>query len=255
MQRQRLGRSMPSPGNRCPAWSSGSAHDAATSSPRSRTPMSRTARIASSLGGVDDGAVEGIQSRQNDPRIGGLPCAYCLSCSPQPLLASPRRRPGLRPTITKTLLRAGLGCASRATNLQQITGRAGQAIKAGDNQHVLFADVIEQTRELRPIARSAGHFFLEDPPTPRFLQRGALKGEVLVVSTDPGVADEHVEPSRMSSRNNWLTRQTFCQNAMRTRRRELFYRHEACKRKKLKGALRSAISLLVAITARCFQPA
>jgi hypothetical protein len=97
---------------------------------------------------------------------------------------------------------AGAGVAQQFGDLQQVTFRAGQAIEAGDNQHVLFADVIEQTRELRPVARGTGHFLLEDPPIPRFLQRGALEGEVLVVSTDPGVADEHAEPSRMSSRND-----------------------------------------------------
>jgi len=60
-----------------------------------------------------------------------------------------------------------------------------------DSDDIVLADLVEQSRELRPRARGARDLLLVDASAAGLLQGGTLQGEVLVVGADAGIADEH----------------------------------------------------------------
>ena len=76
---------------------------------------------------------------------------------------------------------AGAGLTQLLGDPQQVAGRARQAVEAVDHDHVLLAHLVEQARQLRPVAPGAGELLLVEAPATGLLQRGALQGEVLVV--------------------------------------------------------------------------
>jgi hypothetical protein len=76
-------------------------------------------------------------------------------------------------------------------NVQQIARGAGQAVQPGDDEHVVVAHLVEQPGQLGSVALGAGSLLLIQPPAARLTQRPPLKGEVLVVGADAGVAEEH----------------------------------------------------------------
>jgi hypothetical protein len=102
----------------------------------------------------------------------------------------PGRAGGVGPGLAQRA-QAGAGLAQLLGDPQQVAGRAGQAVEAGDHGHVALARLVEQAGELRPVAPGAGELLLVDPPAAGLLERGALQGEVLVVGAGPGAAEEH----------------------------------------------------------------
>src|SRR3954471_10445483 len=91
----------------------------------------------------------------------------------------------------------GPGLAQLLGDLEQVAGRAGQAVKAVGQDDIALAYLLEQAVQLRPFASGAGDLLLMDAPAAGLLQRQALKGEVLVVGADSRVADEHAPSSQM----------------------------------------------------------
>ena len=58
----------------------------------------------------------------------------------------------------------GAGLAQLLGDLEQVTGRASQAVEAVDHDHVGLAHLVEQAGELRPITPGTGELLLVDPP-------------------------------------------------------------------------------------------
>jgi hypothetical protein len=103
---------------------------------------------------------------------------------------APGRAGGVGPGLAQRA-QPGPGLAQLLGDLEQVAGRARQAVEARDHDHVALARLVEQAGQLRPVALGAGDLLLVDAPAAGLLEHGALQGEVLVVGADPGVADEH----------------------------------------------------------------
>ena len=102
---------------------------------------------------------------------------------------------------------AGAGVAQQLGDLQEVAGRAGEAVEPGHDDDVALPDLVEQAGELGPVAPRAGDLLLVEALAPRLLQGRALEREVLVVGGHARVADEHegspaTRPSELASSRN-----------------------------------------------------
>jgi hypothetical protein len=103
----------------------------------------------------------------------------------------------------------GAGLAQPLGDLEQVAGRAGQAVEAVDHDDIALAYLLEQAVQLRPVAPCSRDLLLVDALAAGLFQGGALQREVLVVGADPSIADEHAASSQMPSRKDCFLRPTF----------------------------------------------
>ena len=86
---------------------------------------------------------------------------------------------------------AGTGITKPLSRVQQVTSGASKAVKPCDNEHILVAHLVKQSRQLGTVALSTGKLLLIDATATHLSQRAALKGKVLVVGTNARIAQEH----------------------------------------------------------------
>jgi len=68
-----------------------------------------------------------------------------------------RIRPGVRQrSETRTLFR------DLVQNVQEITGRSGQPIQAGDEHHIIVVEAFQQAREFRAVGPGSADLLAED---------------------------------------------------------------------------------------------
>ena len=76
--------------------------------------------------------------------------------------------------------------------VEQIARGPDKPVQARHHQNIIFAKLIEQPGQFRPVAFRARHLFLEDLAAARLLQGGSLKPQVLVPRGDARITDQHV---------------------------------------------------------------
>ena len=79
----------------------------------------------------------------------------------------------------------------RIHDVEKITKRTGEAVVVGDGDHVALAQLIGQVIQLGPAARGASNLVGKDPLGARRFQGVELAVQVLVLSADSGISDDH----------------------------------------------------------------
>ena len=93
---------------------------------------------------------------------------------------------------------AGAGAVEALREVEQIAGRAGQAIQASGHDDISLAEMVEQSRQFGAVAAGARDFLFVQAMTAGGAQGGALVVELLVVGGDAGVTDQQGEKSQKS---------------------------------------------------------
>ena len=122
----------------------------------------------------------------------------------------PARRAGrIGPGLGQTA-QPGIRLPEPLGNVEQVARRAREPVEAGHHDHVLLAQVAEQTGQFGPVATCSGALLRVDPPAASVAQRRTLECEVLVVGADASIAEEHGAVRAGSVVQNCIGTPSFC---------------------------------------------
>jgi hypothetical protein len=100
------------------------------------------------------------------------------------------RRRGVGPCVAERA-QAGSLAGDRRDGVQQVAGRAGEAVEPRHHQHVAGVELSEQAAELRPVGLGSARHFAEHLARPMPPQRRDLRCHALSVRRDPRIAVDH----------------------------------------------------------------
>src|SRR5262249_12314851 len=98
------------------------------------------------------------------------------------------RRGGIRPGVMKRT-EASTGLADRIDDVEQVAGRAREAIEAGDDKHIAGFQPANHLRQLGPVSLRARDLLFENVAAAGGLQLGDLAGQILVARRHPCISE------------------------------------------------------------------